>query len=122
MKNYFLRLFLFLLGIFLIINLTRSLINLWQKTSLISQEEERLAKVKLENEELKQQLAQIQTPEYIEQQAREKLGLAREGEIVIILPPSPYSQSEKNQLPPKENLKEKEEKPIWQQWLNLLLN
>lgn len=122
MKNYFLRLFIFILGIFLIINLTRSLINLWQKTSLISQEEERLAKVKLENEELKQQLAQIQTPEYIEQQAREKLGLAREGEIVIILPPSPYSQSEKNQLPPKENLKEKEEKPIWQQWLNLLLN
>lgn len=118
MKNRFIRTGAFILGIFLVINLTRSLIDLWQKGGLLDKEEERFAKVRLENEELNKEFARLQTPEYIEREARDKLGLAREGEAVVIIPPTAGNQS--NTL--KETNSKEVAKPIWQQWLAVLIN
>lgn len=111
MKNRLIRIGAFVLGVFLVVSLTRSLIDLWQKGGLLDKEEERFAKIRLENEELNNEFTKLQTPEYIERQAREKLGLAREGEAVVIVPPVEEKET------PKEIAK-----PVWQQWVSLLFD
>jgi len=66
-------------------------INLSQKE--IRKVEEKLEQLKLENQRLKEQINSLEDPFYLEKMAREKLGLAKEGEIVYkILPaPSPFT-------------------------------
>ncbi|MFA6808258.1 MAG: septum formation initiator family protein, partial [Eubacteriales bacterium] len=50
-----------------------------QKNELYEMKQERLA----QNEELRKEIEMLNTPSYIEQLAREKLGLVRKGEIVV---------------------------------------
>ncbi len=114
--NYrFVRIGVFLFGIFLIISLSHSSVNLWQKANLLDKEEERFAKAKLENEILTEELAKLQTPQYIEKQAREKLGLSRENEMVVVFPGKDQAEVKPSETPlinPK--------KPVWQQWWKIL--
>ena len=118
MKSRFIRILAFVLGVFLIISLLRSIIDIWQKGGLVDKEEERFAKTRLENEELAKEFESLQSPEYIEKQAREKLGLGREGEAVVVLPPNA------NETPGLEDktLPKIFDKPVWQQWVSFLFN
>lgn len=50
-----------------------------QKNKLLEQRQELLA----DNEKLRKEVEKLNTPSYIEQLAREKLGLVKKGEIVI---------------------------------------
>ncbi len=118
MKFRLLKIFFFLLGVFLVVNLSRSIIDLWQKGGLLDKEEERYAKARLENEELTKQYEQIQTPEYIEKEARDKLGLGREGEVVVVLPPNKDQSTD--QLSNK--VKDNEVKAVWRKWVEVLFN
>lgn len=118
MKDRFIKIGIFILGLFLIVNLSRSLIDMWQKGGLLEKEEERFAKVRLENEELNKEFTKLQTPEYIEKQAREKLGLSKEGEAVVVLPPKAGETPSLEDKTPTKTF----DKPVWQQWINLLAN
>lgn len=118
MKSRFIRILAFILGVFLIISLLRSIIDIWQKGGLVDKEEERFAKTRLENEELTKEFESLQSPEYIEKQAREKLGLGREGEAVVVLPPNANETPSSEEKTPLKKLEE----PIWQQWVSFLLN
>jgi len=62
-------------------------INLSQKE--IRKVEEKLEQLKLENQRLKEQINSLEDPFYLEKMAREKLGLAKEGEIVYKILPVP---------------------------------
>ena len=62
-------------------------INLSQKE--IRKVEEKLDQLKLENQGLKEQMNSLEDPFYLEKMAREKLGLAKEGEIVYKILPAP---------------------------------
>lgn len=62
-------------------------INLSQKE--IRKVEEKLNQLKLENQRLKEQMNSLEDPFYLEKMAREKLGLAKEGEIVYKILPAP---------------------------------
>lgn len=117
MKQKIIRIFTLIIGVFLVISLTRSIIDLWQKGSAYDREEQRFAKARLENEQLISQYERIQTPEYVEQEARDKLGLTKEGEIVVVLPQD-TALTEKDMNPSIDltNL------PIWQQWIKVLFN
>lgn len=48
-----------------------------------------LADAQAEQDKLKKQLEYVQSDEFVEREAREKLGLGKPGEEVIILPSSP---------------------------------
>ncbi len=48
--------------------------------------EKQMEKIKSDNEQLGSLIQYLNTPEYKERQAREKLNLAREGEHVVVLP------------------------------------
>jgi len=62
-------------------------INLSQKE--IRKVEEKLNQLKLENQRLKEQINSLEDPFYLEKMAREKLGLAKKGEIVYKILPAP---------------------------------
>ena len=108
-KRKFLNFIITVLGIILIANLVRSIAGLWQKGEIIKDYEKRLLDAQGRNEEIKKNLARLQSPEYIEKQAREKLNLGKEKEYVVILPAITPSPSP----PLAENL------PNWQRWLRL---
>lgn len=52
----------------------------------LSAQAETVYKLEAKNRELKNKLSQIQSTEFIEEQARNKLGLSKEGETLVIIP------------------------------------
>ena len=79
-----------------------------QHGSLLTHEKE-------ENDRLKRKLYEVQSPEYIEKQAREKLGMSREGEYVVMLPASLSAQKKAIDEP----IVTLVSLPVWKQWLSL---
>lgn len=75
-----------------------------------------LEKIKAENEKLKNEKDSIGTDIYKEIQLRDKLGYAKEGEIVVILP----SEEILRKIAPKFSTEEIEvPDPNWKKWLKL---
>lgn len=52
----------------------------------LSQAADTVYKLEAKNKELRKKLAEIQSSEFIEEQARDKLGLSKKGETVVIIP------------------------------------
>ena len=93
----------------------RQAMNIWQLYK--SGEQVRLAESQVqqaeaENQSLKQKLAQIDNPEFIEKEAREKLGMAKEGETILILPTQ--NKVDSGQLTVDSD-------PSWKQWWDLYI-
>jgi cell division protein FtsB len=108
------RLITFAISIFslvFIVSIGRSIYSLWQKGSIVAEREAIRDELKKENTELKKKLSDVEDPEYIEQQAREKLNLQREGEIVVVLPKD-LGQTEEPQVVLANE-------PNWKQWWRL---
>ena len=84
------RLFLFLLiaeSLFLFIWGIKSYYSIHQARKELKKTEEKLTQTELENRELKDQIDNLANSFYLEKLAREKLGLAKKGEVVYkILP------------------------------------
>ncbi len=80
-----------LIAVFFIILLFASFFAHFQKLSVLQGEireiESQLEELRAKNEELKEQLKQAQSDAYIEQVAREKLGLVKPGESRIVTSP-----------------------------------
>ena len=97
----------------IIINgLLHSIYNLWQKQDLVVKAKEELNREILANQELRVQLSYVKSDQFIEQEARNKLFMVKEGENSVIVPP--------------DLIKKKEEKKEivlapWQQWINLFV-
>ncbi len=73
------------MGVFMV-RLVGSVWRLWKAGERIKQAELEVRNQESENQELKKRLAEVQSPEFIEKEAREKLGLGREGETIVVLP------------------------------------
>jgi len=124
-KNYLSRIisktptYLFMaLAVFLGISLLRNISNVKRVNQRIDQKEKEVARIENEQEELKRKLEFTQSSQYMEQQLRDKLGLAKEGETVVIMPPpevlrniAPKYEEEKDVLPD----------PNWKRWLKLFI-
>ena len=84
-----------------------------QKVNLeVTLREEELKKLKEEQSELKIKLEEITSQEYIEKQLRNELGLTKENEIVLVLPPDDILIK----LLPVVEEEVLEIKPNWQKW------
>lgn len=105
--------FLLILGLYLIVSLSRNIFSLIKKGEEIKRETLKVEKLRQENQELKSQLEYVSSPSFIEKEAREKLGLAKEGEQVVVLP-----ENVEEIVLPKEEEKP-EELPNWKKWLKL---
>ena len=87
LQNRLIRVLFFIFAGYLIISLSRSIYTVTQKESIVIEEEKRLAQVLEDKKRLSDSLQTINTSFFIEQQAREKLGLAKPGDVVVIMPP-----------------------------------
>lgn len=78
--------FLLFLSVTVAVNLIRSWVQLQQRGDILNKEQQQLETVQAGHEQLVRQLAQVQTQAYQEQQARERLNVAKPQEAVVILP------------------------------------
>ena len=102
--------------IVLINNLARSIYDLWKKQDLITSAQKGLEAEKAENARLKRELTIASKPDFIEKEARDKLGLAKEGEIVLVLPDNETLKKLAPVIPDEEEVTLK---PNWKKWIDL---
>lgn len=114
MKTRFVSTIFLFIGFYLIVSFSRDLWSLVQKEGEIQKSNLRLEKLELENEQLKRQGQIVQSPEFIEKEAREKLGFAKEGETVLILPENLQEKTGFNQ-----SQVSSQEIPNWEKWRRL---
>lgn len=102
-----------IVSVIIINNLARSIYSLWQKNHLVTDARWEVEKEKKENDELKKKLAQVQKPEFIEQEARNKLFLAKPNEGIIVL-----SQKDR-EATLSAKPKPPDTRPNWRKWWDL---
>ena len=115
LKQYSKYLFLFLAILFLI-SLVRNVFKIFEAKKSIDEAKAKVEKLAKENKELSERLLSVQSENYTEKQLRDKLGMAKEGETVVILPEAetvkklaPKVEVEDGVLPD----------PVWKHWLRL---
>lgn len=105
---------LFFLG-FLIFGMSRQIYLAIKAGSRIDEAADTVHKLEEENRFLQKRLGEVNQDDFIEQEARDKLNMARPGETVVVIPPSEIDKIVKFY---------KQEKPVevpnWQKWLKLL--
>ncbi|MBI2011254.1 septum formation initiator family protein [Candidatus Daviesbacteria bacterium] len=103
-----------LLIILVIISLGRQIIGALQAGDRLDTTTERLVRLQQENRLLKEKLKDTQRLDFIEEQARDKLGLAKENEVIVIIP-----ESEVKKVLSLNKGKEEIKLSNWQGWLKL---
>jgi cell division protein FtsB len=107
---------LILLSVLLVISLARNILKITSADKKIEESESELEELKIESQELKVEVKALQSEEHIEEQLRDKLGLAKEGEIVLVLPDEEIL---KKLAPRQVNEEEALPNPLWKKWLDL---
>ena len=107
---------LIFISILLMVSLARNIIRINNVNQSIKEEEEKVEEIRQENEELKAKLQILRSDEYKERQLRDKLGLAKEGELIVVLPDEEVLRN----LAPK-HFEEEESlpDPNWKKWMHL---
>lgn len=82
----------------------------------VEESDARLEQLRKENEALKQELEYKKSQEYKEEEIRNKLGLAKEGETVVVVP---GSEQGNEKLETGNNEDRGEELANWQKWWEL---
>jgi cell division protein DivIC len=93
------------------IGIIRSVYTLSQKKGIIAERQSVLRGLITQNSQLQEQLREATSPAFIEQAARDKLGLVRTGETVVIM--------DKSQILNPDSQKNLQELPPWKQWWSL---
>lgn len=93
------------------VNLIRSLFVLWSRRDIVEERGRVLQTVQKEHAQLVSKRAEVETPQFVEREAREKLGMGKEGETVILMDVTDVAGMNKDDVPLME--------PNWKQWWNL---
>jgi cell division protein FtsB len=100
--------------LFSLYGLFHQIYNALEAGNRLDREVSRLAELQRKNSELKKKLANVETPQFIEQQARDKLNMTREGETIVIIP-----ENELQKVLGMEQKPVEIKLPNWQGWLKL---
>lgn len=100
-------------SIFIIKNFISSIYGLWQKQDLIVQAKSALENEKKKNQNLKNQMSYANSPNFVEEQARNKLFMAKSGESQIVLPAGVGGVIDSSTGKPQKNT------PNWKKWVEL---
>lgn len=111
MKNRLIVIISIILGLYLIVTLSKSIFDLQKKQGRTKEIESSLSGLKSQNEKLKKRLQEVKSPEYVEKIARDKLNMAKPGESIVILPEEIQN--------PKIEVENKIEIPNYQKWYQL---
>ncbi|MFC1624907.1 septum formation initiator family protein [Patescibacteria group bacterium] len=111
--------YLIILGVIIVTSsLIRNVLRAVSIRNRIKEEEIKVETLEKEKEDLERKVAESESDAYIEKQLRDKLGLAKEGEIILVLPEdeilrkiAPVVEIQEDILPD----------PTWKKWLKLFL-
>ena len=84
----------------------------------VREEQERVEKMQADNAKLQTQIAEAQGSDFIEKQIRDKLGLSKEGEAIVVLPDESIVRSF---APTTTTSEETLPDPNWKKWLKLFM-
>jgi len=88
----------------------QNILSLQEKQSLLTHAETRIMQLEKEKKLLESQLQYVQSDDFVENEARNKLFMVKPGEQTVIIAPELLTH-ESSQTPPS--------LPIWKQWLRL---
>jgi len=103
------------IGIVLIVSLSRSILKMFRAKDELKLAEQKIEELQKEAAILTEKKDFYQSEEFIEQEARNKLNMVKEGETVVVLPPNLKELLGGRENQPQILL------PNWRQWLNLFL-
>lgn len=95
----------------LIISTVRSIGDLYRGGDRVLEAKNQLSQLRLEHEKLVRENAMVKSDQYIEKIARDKLGMSKPGETVVVLP-------EDLQQEPQDKFLVSE--PNWKKWQDLI--
>ncbi len=106
-------------GLYLIVILGRDLWQVLTADRRVDSAQSKVAELAKEREELQQELVWVETDEFVEREAREKLMLSRPGEKTVLLP----KQEGLGEVEKSRQVEEsrKETLPPWRQWWSLFV-
>lgn len=105
-----------------IIGLSRSIYTVVKKRDIVKERQRVLSNLEAQNRQLETQLEESLSPTFIEREAREKLGMAREGESVVIMDNGKWIMLAPSQVEGKNRKTEEktaENVPNWKKWWRL---
>lgn len=100
-------------SLFVINSLVHSIYSLWQKQSLVVDARRSLEQEQKKNQKLKDDISMVNKRQFIEEEARDKLFLAKPGEKVIVMP-SVVLQSSASA-----SVSSVDMRPNWKRWWEL---
>ncbi|RJQ38380.1 hypothetical protein C4559_01135 [Candidatus Microgenomates bacterium] len=105
-----------IISIFIINNFVRSIVNLWSKQDILVKAQKELIDKKRENEDLKKKLSVVESQEFLEKEARNKLLMVKPGEKQVLISQELLNSTDSAKEKSEEN------KPNWQKWWELFFN
>jgi cell division protein FtsB len=106
------------LALLLLISTIKNIGRVRSIDNAVQAEKNKVEKMKQENAQLEAQIAQTQGSAFIEKQIRDKLGLAKAGEAIVVLPSTDILRKLAPQIPVEENSLPD---PNWKKWLKLFI-
>ncbi len=91
-------------------DLAHSIYSTWQKQDLIVKAQKNLEQEQKENRKLKKAIVQVNRPQFVETEARNKLFLAKPGEGIVVIPADKLVASPSASPAPLDN------RQNWQKW------
>ena len=119
LNRRFLKLVIFVSGIAVIVGLAGSSYPLWNKRDIVAERQTVLTELEGENATLKRQLQDAQSEGFVERMAREKLGLVKEGETLVVMSNPPAGEAGDKLQMTNEEEKTAENAPNWKKWWKL---
>ena len=102
-----------LIGLGLIIGLTKDISRLLRASDRVKSVAEKARKLKEEQQKLLEKKAYYLSEEFVEEEARNKLNMVKPGETVVILPPNLAQVLGREEKPAAPAI------PNWRQWWHL---
>jgi len=107
---------IWILVILLLVSTIKNLRKVSDINSAVQREKDKVEKMKQENAGLEAQIAQTQGDAYIEKQIRDKLGLVKPGEAIVVLPDPEILRKLAPQIPEDQDALPD---PNWKKWIKL---
>jgi len=100
----------------LVLSVARNVSRDVQVGKQIQAEKAKIAKMQADNQKLEEELTQTQNPSFIEKEVRDKLGLGKTGEAIVVLPDEDTLRNLAPQMPVEINTLPD---PNWVKWKKL---
>lgn len=117
LKSKFIGYGLWTLVLILVVTLTGSINRMTIVKKEIQARKMAISKIESENRELERKIIEAQSQEYIEKEIRNKLGLAKEGEVVVVLP----DVDTLRKIAPEFTDEDLKPDPNWKKWMMLFM-